>query len=714
MTDAAAGQHDATHAPRHTNRLAGATSPYLLQHAHNPVDWYPWGPEALERARSEDKPIFLSIGYSACHWCHVMERESFENEAIAGQLNRDFVAIKVDREERPDLDDVYMAAVQAMTGGGGWPMSVFLTPELEPFFGGTYFPPEDRHGMPGFPRVLAAVAEAYRERREEVVEQGRQLAAHLREQLEVRPGTTAPEERQLDLAATRLGAAFDAVHGGFGGAPKFPAPMTLEFLLRRWRRTGDVALLTMVTTTLERMADGGINDQLGGGFCRYSTDARWLVPHFEKMLYDNALLAHAYLEAYRATGNPRFAAVARATLDFMLLELRTDQGGLASALDADSEGVEGRYYTWAHDELMAVLHGAGIDDPDATLLATYWGVTEPGNWEGTNVLHRPRGGGDAAVPNPGLVERGRAALLAARAGRVRPGRDDKQLAAWNGLALRALGVAALVLGDDRYLRATADLARFVLTDIIRPDGTPWRAVRDGTAHTPGFAEDHANLADGLLAAYAATAEADHLLAAERLMRRAVEQFWDEQSGTFFDTGQEHDRTFTRPRSLIDSATPSANAVAADVLLRLAMLVGDPEHDRRARRILSAVAPALERQPSAFARMLSAADRSLSEPIDAVVAGRPDDAAALGLRGAVARPYAPDLIVAPLPTDPAGNAERRLANLPLFEGKVAGDGRATAYVCRGYACDAPTADPETARAQVAGLAIGGPRVSPAGS
>ncbi len=349
---------DADHPP---NRLAGETSPYLLQHANNPVDWHPWGPEALDKARAQDRPIFLSIGYSACHWCHVMERESFENAEIAALMNEHFVSIKVDREERPDLDDVYMAAVQAMTGSGGWPMSVFLTPDLRPFFGGTYFPPDDRHGMAGFPRVLAAVADAYRSRRAEVEEQAGVLAGHLRAQLSAPSGDHDPQRLQLDAAAARIGASFDAVHGGFGGAPKFPPAMTLEFLLRSWRRSGDPAVLAMVTRTLDAMADGGINDQLGGGFARYSTDAHWLVPHFEKMLYDNALLAHAYLEGYRATGNERYARVARETLDFLLAELLTSDGGFASALDADSEGVEGRFYAWSHDEFMAACSDAGLD-----------------------------------------------------------------------------------------------------------------------------------------------------------------------------------------------------------------------------------------------------------------------------------------------------------------------------------------------------------------
>ncbi|HYM51994.1 MAG TPA: thioredoxin domain-containing protein [Candidatus Dormibacteraeota bacterium] len=678
---------------RHTNRLARETSPYLLQHAHNPVDWYPWGSEALERARVEDKPIFLSIGYSACHWCHVMERESFEDEALAEQLNRDFVPIKVDREERPDLDDVYMAAVQALTGGGGWPMSVFLTPELEPFFGGTYFPPDDRHGMPGFSRVLAAVADAYRNRRAEVVAQGRQLATHLREQLAVSAGDADPERRQLEAAAARLARAFDPEHGGFGGAPKFPAPMTLEFLLRTWHRSADPEILRMVTITLDRMAEGGIYDQLGGGFARYSTDAQWLVPHFEKMLYDNALLAHCYLEAYRATGTDRYARVARETLDFMLRELRGEDGGLVSALDADSEGEEGRFYTWDQGEFMMVLRDAGLDADAARLLADYWGVTPEGNWEGRTVLHV------TGISNPDavLVERGRAALLAARERRIRPGRDDKRLASWNGLALRALGVAALVLGEARYAEAANRLAGFVRGQLLRDGDRLWRTSRDGVAHTPGFAEDYANVADGLLATYAALGAPEHLELAAALMERAGAEFWDDASGTLFDTSPEHDRTVARPRSLIDNATPSANSVAADVLLRLALLTGIPDHDRRARSILRAVAPALERQPTAFGRMLSAADRALAEPLDAVVAGEPADKRALALRQAVARPYAPDLVIAPVV--PGG----ALDDMPLFAGKGIRDGAPIAYVCRGYACDEPTADPARAAAQVAGLA-----------
>ena len=676
---------------RRTNRLAAETSPYLLQHAHNPVDWHPWGPEALEKARAQDRPIFLSIGYAACHWCHVMERESFEDPEIAALMNEHFVSIKVDREERPDLDDVYMAAVQAMTGSGGWPMNVFLTPDLRPFFGGTYFPPTDRHGMAGFPRILAAVADAYRSRRAEVEQQAGLLADHLRAQLSIESGERDPERGQLESAVARIAAGFDAERGGFGGAPKFPPAMSLEFLLRSWRRDEDPAVLAMVTRTLDAMADGGINDQLGGGFARYSTDARWLVPHFEKMLYDNALLAHAYLEGYRATGTERYAAVARATLDFMLAELLTADGGFASALDADSEGVEGRFYVWGHEELLGVLGDAGLDDAERRALADHWGVTAGGNWDGTNVLHRT--GADAS---PELVERGRAALLAARSHRTRPARDDKQLAAWNGLALRALAHGALVLRDGRYADAARAVVAFVEAQLLRDGDRLWRTARGGRAHTPGFCEDYLALADGLLAAHAALGEAGPLLLARRLAETARRDFWDEAAGTFVDTSSEHDRTVARPRGLVDNATPSANSIGADVLQRLALLTGDETMARAASSILRAVAPALERQPSAFGRMLCAADRLLGEPTDVVVAGDQGSDDARELRHAAAAPYLPDLVL-------TGVAEGDPhATWPLYAGKSARDGRPTAYACRGYACDEPTRDPSRLAEQVRGL------------
>ena len=680
------------------NRLADETSPYLLQHAHNPVDWYAWGAEALEKARREERPIFLSIGYSACHWCHVMERESFEDPEIAALMNEHFVSIKVDREERPDLDDVYMAAVQAMTGSGGWPMSVFLTPDLRPFFGGTYFPPTERHGMPAFGSVLLAVADAWGTRRDEVDRQAGALAGHLTAQMSVPAGSRDPERGQLDAAVARIAASFDAVHGGFGGAPKFPAPMTLEFLLRAWRRSEDPATLAMVTRTLDAMADGGINDQLGGGFARYSTDAHWLVPHFEKMLYDNALLAHAFLEGYRATGNDRYARVARETIDFMLAELRTPEGGFASALDADSEGVEGRFYTWASDAFDGTLADAGLDAGERAIVAAHWGVAPDGNWEGVNVLHVA--GPPAAEP---LVDRARVALLAAREERPRPGRDDKQLAAWNGLALRALARAALVLGEQRYSDATRDLVKFITGTLVHDGDRLWRTARDGRAHTPGFAEDYACVADGLLEAHAALGDPRALLLARTLVSTLMRDFWDDEAGTMVDTSSEHDAPMARPRGLVDNATPSANSVAADILQRLALLTGDEELARAASSILRAVASGFERQPSAFGRMLSAADRALGEQIDVVVATpRADAPEAVALRRAASGPYAPDLVLATL----VSGAEH--AAWPLFVGKDAA--MATAYACRGYACLEPTSDPHRLADQVGELA----GVSQAGS
>ena len=679
-------------APAHTNRLAAETSPYLLQHAHNPVDWYAWGTDALERAQREDRPIFLSIGYSACHWCHVMERESFEDPAIAELLNANFVPIKVDREERPDIDELYMGAVQAMTGSGGWPLNVFLTPALEPFFGGTYFPPDDRHGMPSFSRVLESIDDAYRTRRDEVAASAAGITAHLRSQLEVPPGMVDPQRAQLDGAVARLRGAFDAQWGGFGSAPKFPAAMTLEFLLRQWSRTRDEATLGMVTRTLDAMADGGLRDHLGGGFARYSTDARWLVPHFEKMLYDNALLAHAYLEGFRATGTDRYARVARETLDFMLAELRTSQGGFASALDADTEGEEGRFYAWTDAELRSAL--AGFTPAEADAVAAGWGVTPAGNWEdGRNVLHRPPG-----VPLDGaLAERARAALLATRNERTRPGRDDKQLASWNGMALRALGQAALVLDESRYGDAAAGLISFVRARLLRDDDRLWRTARDERAHTPAFAEDYLALADGLLVAHAALADAEALVLAKRLVDRAIADFWDEAAGVFAETGPEHEAAIARVRSLVDGATPSTNSIAADVLQRLALLTGDAELDRRARRIMRAVAPALDRQPSMFGRMLAAVDRSLDPPVDAVVAAvTPGDRGAHRLRVAITRPYAPNLVLASVAVGD------ETTGWQVFEGKQPRDGIATAFVCRGYACEAPTTEVAVAVAQVEGL------------
>jgi uncharacterized protein YyaL (SSP411 family) len=516
------------------------------------------------------------------------------------------------------------------------------------------------------------------------------LAGHLREQLVLPPGGADPQQLQLDAAVRRLAASFDRRHGGFGGAPKFPAPMTLEFLLRAWHRSRDPEALQMVTVTLDAMASGGINDQLGGGFARYSTDADWLVPHFEKMLYDNAQLAHAYLEAYRATGEERHRLVVESTLDFVLRELGTPDGGFASALDADSEGEEGRFYVWIDGELRTVLTDAGLAASEVDDVARYWDVTPRGNWDGRSILHAV-----GRAPVQELLDRARAALLSARGQRIRPARDDKQLAVWNGLLLRALAEAGIVLGREDYLRAADGIAGFVRRILRRPDGALWRTARDGVGHTPAFLEDYACLADGLLALHAARGRAEDLLLAKELVNRAIADFWDDEAGAFWDTSDAHEAIVARPRSLIDGATPAGNSVAADVMLRLALLTGEPKYDRRARSILRIIGEALDRQPQLFGRMLGAVDRALSEQIDVVIATSNTDRGN-ELRASALRPYAPDLVVATLnPGDPT-------AEWPLFAEKSPIDGRATAYVCRGYACLAPTLDPAAVERQIADL------------
>ncbi|MBX6341813.1 MAG: thioredoxin domain-containing protein, partial [Thermomicrobiaceae bacterium] len=530
------------------NRLIHETSPYLLQHAHNPVDWYPWGEEALRAAREQDKPILLSIGYSACHWCHVMERESFESEAIARIMNERFINIKVDREERPDLDSIYMVAVQMMTGQGGWPLTVFLTPDLQPFYGGTYFPPEDRLGMPGFPRVLLAASEAYRTRRQEVEQSAREVSQHLQAHFAATAPPSALSEATLDEAARNLARQFDRVNGGFGGAPKFPAPMALEFLLRTWRRAGVPRALEMVELTLTKMARGGIYDQVGGGFHRYAVDAVWLVPHFEKMLYDNALLARVYALAYQATGGSLYRRVAEETCDYVLREMTSPEGAFYSTQDADSEGEEGKFYVWTPEEIDAAL-----PPREAEIAKRYFGVTEAGNFEGKTVLSVPeppeRVAADLAMSPDALeaaVREIRDRLYAARAGRVWPGRDEKVLAAWNGLMLRALAEVGAALDRPDYVDAAARCARF-LRDHLDRGGTLSRVFKDGRAHVDGYLEDYAALADGLVSLYEATFEPAWLDWARDLLARAVDRFADPQGGGFFDTPAMAGDLITRPK-----------------------------------------------------------------------------------------------------------------------------------------------------------------------
>ena len=621
------------------NALADSTSPYLLQHAENPVHWKPWTPAALERAHREDRPIFLSVGYSACHWCHVMAHESFENDSIAAILNEHFVNIKVDREERPDLDAVYMSAVQLLTGRGGWPMSVFLTPSLEPFFAGTYWPPEQRGGMPGFPQVLHAVIDAWRNRREQVTKQAGEITATLSQSLVAAAAEGGlPTDVVLEQAAHSLGRMFDRHHGGFGAAPKFPHPMDLRLLLRTAQRSGRLDDLEMAAHSLSCMAAGGIHDHLGGGFARYSVDERWLVPHFEKMLYDNALLAVAYLEAFLATGREEFAAVVRATLDYLLRDMTEPTGGIWAAEDADSESEEGKFYVWSPEEIAAVL-GA----KEAAVFCEAYDVTPAGNFEGHSILNLPRPLADVARKHgcdpAALAEQmqsARAKLLAARGKRVRPGTDDKVLVAWNGLAIDALARAGAALGEPRYTQAATRAAGFLLADCRDSQGRLAHQWRKGKASGLAFAEDLACLAEGLVSLYEATfderwideacALADLLLGTDESGPLAAGGFVDPDTGALFRTSPAHEQLLIRQHDMLDNATPSATGMAATVLVRLAVLTGRERYRQAAERAIAAVAPLAKRSATAASQTLLALDLLLGPIKELVVVADGDDAA----------------------------------------------------------------------------------------
>ncbi len=672
---------------RPANRLIHETSPYLLQHAHNPVDWYPWGREALDRARSENKPILLSIGYASCHWCHVMERESFEDEAVADLMNRHFVNIKVDREERPDLDDIYMAATLALNGGqGGWPMTVFLTPDQRPFFAGTYFPPTDRFGRPGFSTLLAQIADLWARRRDDLVEQAETLTAHLREQAGPAWSGNVGEE-QIRAAVRELAAGFDPTYGGFGPAPKFPPSTQLGLLLRHHRRTGDAAVLSMVTKTLDGMAQGGMYDQIGGGFARYSTDERWLVPHFEKMLYDNALLTRAYLEGFQVTGQPFYAHIAREVLDYVLREMTGPEGGFYSATDADSEGEEGRFFVWTPAQVEAVL-----GPEEGGRLCAYYDITEEGNWEGKSIPHTPRSVERVAsrlgIPPEDLrrsLDEGRAKLYETRRRRIPPGLDDKILTAWNGMMLGAMAEGARVLGEPRYQAAARLAANFLLGTLRRPDGRLLRTYRMGTAHLEAYLEDYAFLAEGLLDLYEAGAEVRYLREAVSLAERMVADFGDEAGG-FYDTAQDHEALIVRHKDAADGAIPSANAVAASVLARLGAHLGRGDFRTRAVAAIQAYGKPIAQHPRAFCRSLCVVDFLLEGPVELSLVGTPGEAGIEALRAAVGRRYLPNRIVAH--HDPAAGAT---PDLPLLEGKGLVGGKAALYICRDFACQAPVTD-----------------------
>ncbi len=686
--------------PEGSNRLIHEKSPYLLQHAHNPVDWYPWGEEALARAQAEDKPIFLSIGYSTCHWCHVMERECFENPAIAALLNELFVCIKVDREERPDLDEIYMAAVQAMTGQGGWPLNVWLTPDLHPFYGGTYFPPEDRYGRPGLPRVARALAEAWRERREEVLQQSQRLVDSLSRLTQVPVQGRDLDRGWVDAAQERLEQIFDEQWGGFGEAPKFPRADFGEICLRQYRRNADEKALHMALRTLERMQDGGIYDHLGGGFSRYSTDRSWTIPHFEKMLYDNAQLGFHYVEAVQLTQREDFARTARGIFDYVLRDLRSPEGGFFSAEDADSEGEEGLFYAWTRDEVRELL-----DPEDAELFAAAYGLDGPANFEGKWVLAR-RVDDEALAADHELeveevahrLERTRRVLFERRASRVRPALDDKVLTAWNGLMIRALARGAIVLHEPRYLHAAQAAARFVLSE-MRDDRGLLRRWRDGEARFPAYAEDYAYFVEGLLELYQADFDLDWLEAAESLHRELFEHFADPSDGALYHTRADQGDLLVRAKSGYDGAVPTANSVAAHNALTLFELTGRDGYARQCEAILQAFSGVLAEAPLSMARLLLVLDAWTSERVELVLAAPPveRDAWLHRARGG----YQPDLFVSAVVDDPRS---RQL--LPPLEGKVALDGP-TAYVCRGFACRRPSLDPREWVAEL-GLRVVGAR------
>ena len=675
------------------NLLAGETSPYLLQHANNPVDWMPWSGDALARAKLLDRPIFLSIGYAACHWCHVMERESFEDEVTAKVLNDHFVSIKVDREERPDLDSIYMSAVQAMTGGGGWPMSVFLTPDGQPFYGGTYYPDQPRHGMPSFRQVLEGVSEAWRTQRGQVLDAGQRLVSALVEQARnASGGGEAVIDREFfHTVNAALDAGFDARNGSWGGAPKFPQPMTLEYMLRRMA-AGDRAPGAMVRFTLDKMADGGIRDQLGGGFHRYATDARWLVPHFEQMLYDNAQLARVYVHASREfgeeSGGAQYREVATGVLEYMLRELRREDGAFAASQDADTEGEEGRTFTWSASEIREVLG----DGEAADRFERAYGVTPDGNWEGVTILSRVwDASNEPPMRNDPSLEQSlaasRAALLERRATRPQPARDDKALAAWNGLAIAAFAEAGRLLGEVRYTAAATAAAETIVDGLLADDGSLRRSWKDGRAVGAGVLEDYSHLAEGLLALYETTFDERWFSLARGLADRILERFED-PAGGFFDTADDHERLITRPKDPQDNAVPSGGAMAATVLLRLAALTGEGRYRDAAERAIGTVASYMTRYPTGFAQWLVAASFAAGDAVEVAVIGDLADDATRDLLRPVWSEWRPfQVLAAASPEAAPGSAVALLHDRPLI------DGRPTAYVCRDFVCSLPVSTPD---------------------
>ena len=683
------------------NRLARETSPYLLQHAENPVDWYPWGEEALERAKVEDKPILLSIGYSACHWCHVMAHESFENDQIARIMNSAFVCIKVDREERPDIDGIYMAAVQTLTGSGGWPLTVFLTPDGKPFFGGTYFPPDERGHMPGFPRVLNSMADAYRNKKGDVLQATSEITGRLA-QMSSPSRSDEPLNRELCLTAfNTLARGFDWENGGFGQAPKFPQPLVMDVVLRQWSHTDASLILEMVQTTLDKMAQGGIYDHIGGGFARYSTDEQWLVPHFEKMLYDNALLVSLYSHAFQATGKPLYRRVVEETLSFVEREMSHAAGGFYSSFDADSEGVEGKFYVWSVEQIDDAL-----GEHDGRIVRAYYGVDATGNFEGSNILWIPRALSDVAEELQisgddilSVIERSRPKLYEERLKRIPPGLDDKILVSWNAMMMTAFAEAGMTFNKPEWVeRATAN-ASFLLANLFDGDRLlrTWKANADsketGSSKIPGYLEDYASLAAALITLYEATADQDWLNTAQTLTDQMIALFQDESSGVFYDTGSDASELFTRPRDVFDNAIPCGGSSAAHVLLRLSTHTGQQSYRTTAEPSIASVREYMEKSGAGVGGWLSALDYYVDTPKEIVVIGDRDEPATQALINEVNRLYLPNRVIAGAnaPTDPAPS--------PLLENRTLINHSPTAYVCENYACQLPVTTPADLNAQL---------------
>jgi uncharacterized protein len=679
-------------ANHHNNRLMHETSPYLQQHAHNPVDWYPWGEEALAKAKTEDKPILLSIGYSACHWCHVMEYESFENERIAEVMNKHFISIKVDREERPDLDQIYQYVVQMFGVGGGWPLTMFLTPEKEPYYGGTYFPPEDRFGRPGFPKVLEAAARYYREHKAEISQTTQQVKQGLERLSTFRESSQPLSKSVIENAVRKLNNIFDETNGGFGTQPKFPNPMNLAMFLRYWRSTGHESYLRMGLLALQKMAQGGVYDQLGGGFHRYAVDAHWLVPHFEKMLYDNAQLLRLYVDAYRITKEPFYRRVVQETVQYVQREMLHPEGGFYATQDADSEGEEGKFFVWTPDEITAVL-GPEVGE----IFCRAYGVDEQGNFEhGKSILHHAMTpdwlthefGTDVGTVERTLAE-ARQKLFVAREQRIKPFRDEKIIVAWNGLMISAFLDAADLLGDERIRQDALRSIDFILTHLVQ-EGRLRHSFKDGQAKLAAYLDDHACFVACLIDAFESTGEQRFLRLAEEFHRATLANFWDDVQGAFFLTGPDHETLIHRPKDPFDLAVPGGNSIATQNLLRLYYYTGDETHVQQAETVLRLFRDQMEENPFSFGQMLCALDFYLETPKEVVIIGQRDQPDAQSLLRVIRESYVPNKLLLVIPPD-AGAGEA-FAHLPVEE-MTQVQGQATAYVCTNFACSAPTIDAE---------------------